>query len=156
VKAPYRSVLCPTDLTALGNLAVPVAYLLAAPGATVHLLHVDAPPKTGNPLYPDEKPKGAPTAAQLAAAKDKVRAQLKALVPADAAAGKIVTEFDLVEGEDVTMAIQSEARARKTDVIVLGSYGSWGLSRVVHGESVAMRLLHQSDLDVIVVHSDKP
>ena len=62
MKPPFRSILCPTDLSPLGNLAVSVGYLLAAKGGTVHLVHVDEPPRTGNPLYPDEKPKGAPTA----------------------------------------------------------------------------------------------
>jgi nucleotide-binding universal stress UspA family protein len=155
VKAPFRSILCPTDLTAVGNLAIPAAYLLAAKGGTVHLLHVDAPAK-GNPLYPDERPAGAPTPAQREAAKAETRRRLTALVPADATARGVATEIDFVEGEDVAMAIEGAARARRTEVVVLGSYGSWGISRLVHGESVAIRLLHRSNLDVIVVHSDKP
>ena len=156
MRAPFQSILCPTDLSAIGNLAVPVAYLLAAKGGVVHLVHVDAPAKTGNPLYPDEKPKGAPTPAQLDAAKKKVRANLEALVPPDAAARGIRTQFDLVEGEDVPMTVEAEAKARKADAVVLGSHGRWGVSRIVHGESVATRLLHRPDLDVIVVHTDKP
>jgi nucleotide-binding universal stress UspA family protein len=156
VKPPFQSIVCPTDLSPIGNLAVPVAYLLAAKGGTVHLLHLDAPPKTGNPLYPDEKPKGAPTAAQLEAAKKDVRKRLGELVPADAAARGIKTECDLVESEEVATAIEAECKARKANVIVLGSHGRWGLSRVLHGESVATRLLHRPDLDVIVVHTDKP
>ena len=155
MKAPFRSILCPTDLTAVGNLAIPAAYLLAAKGGTVHLLHVDAPAK-GNPLYPDERPTGAPTPAQREAARTETRRRLAALVPADATARGVATELDFVEGEDVAMAIETAARARKTEVVVLGSYGSWGISRLVHGESVAIRLLHRADLDVIVVHSDKP
>ncbi len=155
MKAPYRSILCPTDLSPLGNLAVAIAYMVAAKGATVHLLHVDAPAKTGNPLYPDEKPKDAPTPAQVEAAKAQRQAGLQALVPADAA-GRVTTVVDLVEGEDVALAIEAEARKRKSEVIVLGSHGRWGLARLVHGESVALRLLHEKDLDVIVVHSDRP
>ena len=156
MKPPFRSLLCPTDLSPLGNLAVTVGYLLAAKGATVHLVHVDEPPKTGNPLYPDEKPKGAPTSAQIAAAKKELRAKLQALAPTDAAVRGVKTEIELVEGEDVAMAIEGEARRRKAEVIVLSSHGRWGLSRLVHGEAVAMRLLHRADLDVIIVHTDKP
>ncbi len=155
MKAPYRSILCPTDLSPLMNLAVPVAYMVAAKGATVHLIHVDAPPKTGNPLYPDEKPKGAPTAAQVDAAKNDRKAKLSALVPASAASCGISTVVDVVEGEDVAVAIEDEARRRGTEVIVLGSHGRWGLARIVHGESTALRLLHKPDLDVVIVHSDR-
>jgi len=156
VKAPFRSVFCPTDLSAVGNLAVPVAYLLAGKGGTVHLAHVDAPAKTGNPLYPDEKPKGAPTTAQVEAGKSAIRARLQALVPADAAARGVLTQVDLVEGEDVPVAIEAAAKEKRADVVVLGSHGRWGVARIVHGDSVATRLLHRKDLDVIVVHTDRP
>lgn len=156
MKAPFRTILCPTDLSPVGNLAIPTAYLLAAKGGTVHLVHVDAAPKTGNPLYPDEKPKGAPTPAQIEATRKDLKAKLSALVPADAGARGIATQVDLVTGEDVPLALESAAKAMKADVIVLGTHGRVGLSRLVHGESLANRLVHRSDLDVILVHSDKP
>jgi nucleotide-binding universal stress UspA family protein len=155
MKPPFRSVFCPTDLSAVGNLAIPVAYLLAAKGGTVHLVHVDEPPKTGNPLYPSEKPKGAPTPAEIEAGKKALRARLLALVPPDAAARGVQTAIDLVEGEDVPLAIEGAFRERKADVIVLASHGRWGVGRILHGDSVANRLLHRADLDVVVVHSDK-
>jgi nucleotide-binding universal stress UspA family protein len=155
VNPPFRSVLCPTDLSPLGNLAAKVAYLLAARGAKVWLVHVDAPPATGNPLYPEDRPPGAPTPSQVEAERADRRARLLALVPADAAARGILTEAEVVEGEDPAMEIEGAARRRGAEVIVLSSHGRWGLSRLVHGEPVAMRLLHRSDLDVIVVHTDR-
>ena len=156
MKAPFRSIFCPTDLSPVGNLAVPVAYLLAARGGVVHLAHVDAPPKTGNPLYPDEKPKGAPTPSEVEGAKQDLRAKLSALIPGDASSRGVATQVDLVEGEDVPLSIETAAKAKGAEVIVLGSHGRWGVSRIVHGDSVATRLLHRKDLDVIVVHTDKP
>jgi nucleotide-binding universal stress UspA family protein len=156
MKPPFKTIVCPTDLSPTGNLAVPVAFLLAAKGAVVHLLHVDAPPNTGNPLYPDEKPADAPTAAQIEAAKASTRKRLEALVPSDASARGVKTQIDLVESEDAASQIEAECKARKAEVVVLGSHGRWGLSRVLHGEAVATRLLHRPSLDVIVVHSDKP
>ena len=156
MKAPFRTVLCPTDLSAIGNLAIPTAYLLAAKGGTVHLVHVDAAPNTGNPLYPDERPKGAPQPAQIAARAKDLRAKLSALVPADAAARGISSQVDLVVGEDVPLALEKAAKALKADVIVLGTHGRAGIARLVHGESLASRLVHRSDLDVILVHSDRP
>ncbi len=155
MKAPFHSILCPTDLSPIGNLAVAAAYLLAAKGAVVHLLHVDAPPK-GNPLYPDETPGGRLSPAQAEARKAEIAAKLKAIVPADAAARGIETRIDLAEGEDVPIAIEAEAKARGAEVVVLASHGRWGLSRLVHGESVATRLLHRPNLDVVIVHTDRP
>ncbi len=156
MKAPFATIVCPTDLSPVGNLAVSAAYLLAAKGGVVHLLHIDAPAKTGNPLYPDEKPKDAPTPAQIAAAKKATVAKLQALVPADATARGVRTEFDVVESEDVATQIEAECKKRKGDAVVLASHGRWGLARLAHGESVASRLLHRPDLDVVVVHSDRP
>ena len=156
MKAPFRNIVCPTDLSSTGNLAVPVAYLVAAAGGVVHLLHVDAPPKLGNPLYPDEKPKDAPSSAQVEAARAETRRRLESLVPADAKDRGVRTEIDLVEAEDVPLAVEEQAKSRRADAIVLGSHGHWGVSRLLHGESVASRLLHRHDLDVVVVHSDKP
>ena len=156
MKAPFRTILCPTDLSPVGNLAIPSAYLLAARGGKIHLVHVAPAPKTGNPLYPDEKPKGAPTVAEIEATNRGLRAQLAALVPADAAARGVQTEVDLLVGEDVPLALESAAKALKADVIVLGTHGRVGISRLVGGESLASRLVHRSDLDVILVHSDRP
>ncbi len=156
MKAPFRKILCPTDLSPIGNLAIPTAYLLAATGGTVILAHVEAPPDTGNPLYPDEKPKGAPTPQQIEAKKQSLRAQLTALVPADAKARGVTTQVEILTGEDVPLTLETAAKAAKADVIVLGTHGRVGLARIVHGESLANRLVHRSDLDVILVHSDRP
>jgi nucleotide-binding universal stress UspA family protein len=156
MKPPFRSLLVPTDLTSLGNHAAAVAYLLAANGSTVHLLHVVEPPKTGNPLYPDERPANAPTPAQIEASRDERRKRLRALVPAAAAGRDVHTEVLLAEGEDVAIEIESAARKLKTEVVVLSSHGRWGFSRLLHGESVATRLLHEKDLDIVVVHTDRP
>ena len=51
MQVPFRSILCPTDLSETGNRAVPLAIHLAADGGEVHLLHVGEPAFLGNPLY---------------------------------------------------------------------------------------------------------
>jgi nucleotide-binding universal stress UspA family protein len=156
VKVPFQSVLCATDLSPLGNLAASVAYRLIGDGGTLHLVHVDAPPKVGNPLYPEERPKDAPSSAQIEAHRADLKARLQALVPATADSRRVRTVVELVESEEVALAIEEEAKRRATDAIVLASHGRWGLSRIVHGESVATRLLHRPDVNVVVVHTDKP
>jgi nucleotide-binding universal stress UspA family protein len=135
-------------------LAAPLAYRLVEDGGTGVLVKVDEPPNLGNPLYPDEAPKDAPTAQQVEGARSDRSARLRALVPSDAAARNVRTEIDLVE--DVAREIEEEARRRRVDAVVLSSHGRWGLARLAHGEPVATRLLHRKDLDVVVVHSDRP
>jgi hypothetical protein len=44
-------VLAPSDLSTLGDLAVPYAYALVPRGGIVHLLHVIEPLTEPNPLY---------------------------------------------------------------------------------------------------------
>jgi nucleotide-binding universal stress UspA family protein len=156
MKVPFETLLCATDLSPLGNLAVDVAYRLLADGGTLHLLHVDAPPKRGNPLYPDERPSDAPTDAEIAAHRASLRARLSALIPATAAGRRVKFELDLVEGEEVALSIEEEAKRRSVAAVVLSSHGQWGLSRLLRGESVAIRLLHRRDLDVVIVHTDRP
>jgi nucleotide-binding universal stress UspA family protein len=156
MKFPLRSVLCATDLSPLGNLAVDVGYRLVGDGGVVHLLHIDAPPKLGNPLYPDERPKDAPSEAELEAHRNDLRSRLRALIPATAAGRGVRTEIDLVEEEEVAMGIEAACKRFAADAVSLASHGRWGLSRIVHGESVASRLLHRPDLNVIIVHTDKP
>jgi nucleotide-binding universal stress UspA family protein len=155
MRVPFRTVLCPTDLTPLGNLAVAVAFRLAADGATVHLLYVEEPPKTGNPLYPEDAPKDAVSPEEVARAREERRAALRAAVPADASARGIRVDVDVVESADVALGIEEQAESRQAEVVVLSSHGRWGLARVTHGEAVATRLLHRRDLDVVVVHSDR-
>jgi nucleotide-binding universal stress UspA family protein len=156
MKPPFRSLLIATDLSPLGNCAVSIGYLLAGAGATVRLLHVVAPPDTGNPLYPDERPANAPTPAQIEASRAERKRRLLALVPADATSRRIQSEAVLAEGEDVAMEIETAARSLRPEVVVLSSHGRWGFSRLLHGESVSTRLLHEKDLDLVVVHTDRP
>ena len=67
--ATFRSILCPTDLSPTGDRAVAIAYALASPKATVHLLHLWEPAYVLSPL---DAPAAsiAPTAATAADAAD--------------------------------------------------------------------------------------
>ena len=51
MQVPFRCILCPTDLSATGNRAIPIALHLAADNGAIHLLHVGEPAFLGNPLY---------------------------------------------------------------------------------------------------------
>jgi nucleotide-binding universal stress UspA family protein len=156
MRLPLRSVLCATDLSPLGNLAAEVALRLMGDGGTLHLIHVDAPPKLGNPLYPDDRPRNATTPAEVEAHRTDLRTRLQALAAATVGERAVRTVIDVVESSEIALAIEGEAKRRDAEAVVLSSHGRWGLSRFVHGESVAIRLLHRPDIDVVVVHTDRP
>jgi len=149
---PFASILCPTDLSETGNLAIDVAYQLAAVGGRVHLLHVCEPPSLGNPLYGPFVQGYAPTPEETAQGEERVMRKLHQLEPADP--GKEVhTELHLVHGVNVASTIEAEARRLGTNVVVLGTHGRTGLGRILMG-SVATDVVKKNGLPVILVHQD--
>lgn len=153
MKVPVDRVLCPTDASATGNLAVPLAYHLAANGGTVYLLHVCEPPRFGNPLYEQYVHGYVPTEEEQQAGLERVKRELHKLPPKSALERGVQTEYLLVEGINVGNVIESEARRLDVDVVVLGTHGRTGLSRLLMG-SVATDVVNKQDLPVILVHQD--
>ena len=154
MKVPFHTVLCPTDLSTIGNLAVPVAYQLAGKGATVHLLHVCEPPFLGNPLYNQFVQGYVPTPEERKQGEDRVSKGLHALPPADAMTRGLRTEYHVVHGISVPDLIEQYAAQVGADVAVLGTHGRTGLSKLVMG-SVATDVVAKEDLPVILVHEDR-
>lgn len=154
MRPPFSTILCPTDVSAVGNQAVSVAYHLAANGATVHLLHVCEPPRLGNPLYEQYVHGYVPSDEERESGLDRVRKELHALPPAAALERGIRTEYHLVEGINVGECIAAEAKRIGADVVVVGTRGRTGLSRLFLG-SVAQEVVKQDDLPVILVHEDR-
>lgn len=153
MKIPYDSVLCPTDVSDVGNLAIPLAYHLVASGGTVHLLHVCEPPRFGNPLYEQYVHGYVPTDEEQRAGFERVKRDMHKLPPKSALAAGIHTEYHLVEGINVANVIESEAKRLGVDVVVLGTHGRTGLSRLLMG-SVASDVVKKEDLPVILIHQD--
>jgi nucleotide-binding universal stress UspA family protein len=141
-----RTVLCPTDFSALGNAAIPYAYaLLRASGGTVELCHVHErqPPAVAHlpsglavPMPPRER-------AEL-------EARLQALIPRDADRLGIGTRITVIDGGVAPTAILQTARRLGTDAIVLASHGRAGVTRSLLA-SVAEEVLRQSERPVFVV-----
>ena len=153
MQVPFDSVLCPTDASETGNLAVPLAYHLVANGGTVHLLHVCEPPRFGNPLYEQYVHGYVPTEEEQQAGFERVKRELHKLPPKAAADRGVRTEYHLVEGINVGNAIESESKRLGADVVVLGTHGRTGLSRLLMG-SVATDVVNKENLPVILVHQD--
>jgi nucleotide-binding universal stress UspA family protein len=129
----YREVLVATDFSETGNRAVAHACALAAPGSTVHLVHV----LEGN-ASPGEQAE--------------VRKQLLAAVPraAEAAGKRVQVEVLPGAGKDVVTALVQAAERLCVDAIVMGTHGRSGLKRAVLG-SVTQALLLRTDRPVLVV-----
>jgi nucleotide-binding universal stress UspA family protein len=146
-------VLATSDFSELAERAIPLAYAIAARGGRVHLLHVidlDEPAVTPNPLYAHYSPGRAPTPGQRAAARARCEARLRASIPAGADARDIATQIHVVEAREVAAAILSEAARSEVDVLCLASRGRTGLAAALLG-SVARAVLARSQRPVLIV-----
>lgn len=153
LRPPFKAVLCATDVSNTGNLAVATAYHVTAEGGTVHLLHVCQPPFFGNPIYGAYTQGYVPTAEDSERGREKIRAELHKLPPEGALTRGVRTEYHLVDGVNASRVIAEQAKALDVDVVVVSSHGRTGLSRMLMG-SVATELIKKKDLPVILVHQD--
>jgi nucleotide-binding universal stress UspA family protein len=153
LRVPFGALLCPTDLSKTGNVAVAVAYQLVGPNGRVHLLHVCEPPYLGNPVYGPYVQGYAPTPEDTQSGEEKILRKLHRLVPEDALERGIRTEFHLVHGVDVAKVIAAEAKRFEAEVVVLGTHGRTGLGRILMG-SVATDVVKKKGLPAILVHPD--
>jgi nucleotide-binding universal stress UspA family protein len=140
-----RSVLVATDLSALGNAAIPQAYaLLRGSGGVVELCHVHEGPLP-SPIYAY-----ASSSTMTAQRRQDLEQQLRGLVPAQAAGLGITTHVTVIDGGTPADQIVQAARRLGADVIVLSSHGRSGLGRTVLG-SVAEAVVRHSERPVHVV-----
>ncbi len=148
---PVKRVLCPTDLSSVGDSAVSAAYRLAGPGGVVDLVHVQEFAVVPSPLdgtivaayYPDD--------ATVAAGNRHTREHLERLVPDAAGAAGIRTEIHALHDTSVAGTILGQARERGSDVIVMGTHGRSGIARLMLG-SVATEVLRKAHIPVVLVH----
>jgi nucleotide-binding universal stress UspA family protein len=134
---PLHSILAATDLSELGNRAVPYAYALA--GATfgvVTILHVletldDALPVSG-------------------AFRSDVELRLLSLVPHEPTSARALTNVIVIDGPDPAQTIVDTATRLDADVICMGSRGRTAVGHMILG-SVAERVVHHFGKAVLLV-----
>jgi nucleotide-binding universal stress UspA family protein len=141
-----RKILVATDLSTLGNAAVPYAYGLLRGGGTVELCHVNErampvpqylPYDVSEPLAPEKR--------------TLLEDALTNLIPAEAADKlSIASHVQVIDGVAPASAIVQAARRLGADAIVLASNGRSGLRRTLVG-SVAEAVLQHADVPVFVV-----
>jgi nucleotide-binding universal stress UspA family protein len=139
------TVLAPTDLSDIGNAAVPHAYaLLRATGGVVELCHVHEH-GLPNPAYAYDEPHRLTAAARAALLKE-----LRALVPPEAEKLGITTHVSVIDGGKPAETIMQAAERLNVDAISLASRGRGGLARALLG-SVAEEVVRRSTRPVLVV-----
>jgi len=148
--AQLARVLVTTDLSELGNQAIPYAYALAAPSGTVHVLHVLEEPRTPSPLYAHYEPGRSATPEERAAALRAAETKLRALVPAEAERRGTRSAVEVVEAQDPAEAIRAAAERLAVDAICIATHGRSGLSRLVAG-SVASEVAATSTKPVLLL-----
>jgi nucleotide-binding universal stress UspA family protein len=139
-----RSVLVATDLSALGNAAVPHAYALLRAGGVVELCHVHEG-ALPSPVYAYSGETTLTTRRR-----QELEHQLRGLVPAEAAGLGIATHVTVIDGGAAADQIVQAARRLGADVIVVSSHGRSGIGRTVLG-SVAESVLRHAERPVHVV-----
>jgi nucleotide-binding universal stress UspA family protein len=139
------TVLAATDLSALGNRAVPFAYTLLGRGGIVELCYVHERPLP-SPPYAYESRDGALNDER----REEIEARLRSLVPKDAEALGITTHINIVDGGHAGEAIVAAAERLHADSITLGSHGRSGVARALVG-SVADTVMRHARRPVLVV-----
>jgi len=139
------TVLAATDLSPVGNRAVPFAYSLLVRGGVVELCHVYER-TLPSPAFSYESSAGALTAGSRSA----IERALRALVPPEAERLGISTHITIVDGGQPGEAIVQAAERLRVDAITLGSHGRGGIARAVVG-SVTDTVLRHTHRPVLVV-----
>jgi nucleotide-binding universal stress UspA family protein len=141
---PIRTILHPTDFSQNSDWAFDLACALAKDyGARVIILHVSLPPAH---VYGDGVVLTQPMDYQ-----DELRKKLCRLQPGHPG---VPMEHRLVEG-DAGEAIVQLAEETKSDLIVMGTHGRTGLSRLLMG-SVAEKVVRRAPCPVLTLKTPMP
>jgi nucleotide-binding universal stress UspA family protein len=133
-----RKILFPTDFSHTGDAALAMAESLARDNkATIAIVHVVEPPSAyvGEMYYGIVEPNV-----------DELKRMLSSVKTSDS---RIAVEHSLIEGEPAD-AICRFAKGHNVDLIVLGTHGRKGISRLLMG-SVTEAVVRRAECPVLVV-----
>lgn len=144
-----KRILHPTDLSSATRPAFKKAVEIAKTnGAALEILHVKGSP---TPLYGGMYMSAATYAELGASATAWVRKETDKLLKTARAAGVKATSA-IVDGRPPDRIVRA-ARARRSDLIVMGTHGRTGFSRLLLG-SVAAQVISTSPCPVLTVRGD--
>lgn len=132
-----KKILVPTDFSHTGDAALELASTLARDiGATLLIVHAEEPPTAyrGDEIYYQ----------MSEPAKDKLQKMLRKIEPTNSA---IPCEHRVISG-DPAHAIVRLAKDEEVEMIVMGTHGRTGLSRMLMG-SVAEAVVRRAECPVL-------
>lgn len=149
VRVPrMQNVLAATDLSAAGNAALGLAFAIAQPGGTVHIVHVvdprPAPPLAPRDIFAPER------SAELDPKRERIHAALAALAPSDVR--DRVVRYHILESSDPGSAISQAAIRLDADAICVGRHGRSNLGEKLFG-SVSKHVLASAARPVFVAQT---
>ncbi len=127
----YRRVLVATDLSPLGNAAIPFACGACSIGGLVRIVHVAKPSRTTSPV------------------REELHRRLLDLIPAETGARCQPPDVVVLEHRTPAVAICAEAERFGADLVCLSSHGLGG-STAFHG-SVARAVLRKIRRPVLII-----
>jgi nucleotide-binding universal stress UspA family protein len=143
---PIKTILHPTDFSKPSEYAFQVACSLARDyGAKLIVLHVDLPPVTIGEVISSLDPEEY---------KEKLWAEFRRLEAMEAGIRDLRVETKFVEGNPAK-EILNVAREIKPELVVMGTHGRTGLSRLLMG-SVAEEVVRKSPFPVLTVKTPIP
>lgn len=143
-------VLVTTDLSDFANRAIPYAYAVADPGGEVHLLHLIEHQNVPSPLYAHYSSDELNNPEKRREVAEIVEADLRKLIPNEAAEKKVETKVEVVFHPNIGEGILKEIEERKVDIVVMGSHGHTALVTLLMG-SVAEEVFKGSPVPVLAV-----
>jgi nucleotide-binding universal stress UspA family protein len=148
-------VLVATDFSALGDLAIPAACGLVAPGGALRMLHVVPPVEATFSLFGGKPGRPAISPGEHQQLIRHAHRKLGGLFPAEAARRGITPEVVVAVDDDVPTAIVHQARQFGAHAICLSSHGRGAAKSTLFG-SVAEKVIRQSHRPIHIVRPPRP
>ncbi len=145
----FNRIIFPTDFSPAAEAAFETAQQLARDShAVLYIIHVLEPATVAPaPVIPPVATDGVPLPGNIAEIARLAREQLEEVVPSDKS---LRYEHRLLEGDPV-YEIPKLAEELNSDLIVVGTHGRTGLSRLLMG-SVAEGVVRHANCPVLTVH----
>jgi nucleotide-binding universal stress UspA family protein len=148
----FRRVLVTTDLSDLSNRAIFYAYSMLRSGGVVRIVHVEEPFEFANPIHGHHVAAAERLEAERSRQFEHCRAQLRALIPPEAAGRGILTEVEVIGEDKPAPAICEAAERFKADLICMVSHGRSGFSKALLG-SIAHAVMASSSIPMLILRS---
>ncbi len=145
----YKKILVGTDFSECGNRAVIEAMKICPKDGELTLMHVVVPPAPTNPMYGIHLPETVWNPNLRHQVTERSLESLKELAEGFEGEKDFEIKYEVPIGSPVEEMVRL-AKHRETDLIVVGTHGRTGLSRLIMG-AIAERVVRMAESQVLVV-----